>query len=123
MVYVYISLVEEIGSMIYTWKCTQCDFHQEVTRPMSEHDRRPDAEYEEEGSCGCGANRWVRVYTPPAIMSAAYPDGYKRKGFTELKEAAKLEKERAVARTDSQRNEITKEITKMGVKPGSNGSI
>lgn len=109
--------------MKYLWRCTQCDWVQEVTRPMADHAIVPNCDDAEEGSCECGNNRWVRVYEVPAIMKASYPDGLKRKGWADLKESAKLEKERAVARTDAQKNEIAQEITKMGIKPGNSSGL
>lgn len=100
--------------MIYLWQCDGCGVQLELSRPMAECSVPPDTEVK----C-CDSVKWRRVYEMPMQMKASYPDGLKRKGWTELKEAAKLEKERAVARTDAQKNEIAREITKMGVKPGS----
>lgn len=56
-----------------------------------------------------------RAVSAPMVMTASYPEGTKRKGWADLKEASKLKIESANSRDDKKR-EIAKEIRKMGVK-------
>lgn len=76
-----------------------------------------DPPSKEECVCLCTdpPSTWQRVYTAPTLMTASYPDGLKRKGFAELKESAKLHREAAVSGKEK-RQEIAKEIRKLGVK-------
>lgn len=60
----------------------------------------------------CGKIAAERVFTAPAVMNTALPDGTKRKGFTEMKEVARLEKEMA-NKPHNQRKDIKAEIQKL----------
>lgn len=100
--------------MIYLWKCTICGTHEEVQRPIADHAIPPDLKPNCYDSC-----LWVRVFEAPMQMKASFPDGHKRKGWTDLKESARLEKAAAIARPETKR-EIKAEIRKMGIKPGTN---
>ena len=55
----------------------------------------------------------------PATFKASYRSGYKRPGFAEGKEAARLTQEAIKTQSGSEtRREVAKEIKKMGIKPG-----
>lgn len=102
--------------MNYNWRCQGCDLVVEITRPVAECTVPPGEEF----SCLCPENLppdWVRKYEAAMFMKASYPDGYKRKGWGDLKESAKLEKLAATSKSDTKR-EIKAEIQKMGIKPG-----
>ena len=51
------------------------------------------------------------------MLKEAFPDGIKRRGFSDLKEVAKLEKESALAKPDKKK-EIAAEIRKLGARKG-----
>lgn len=54
----------------------------------------------------------------PAIMRASYPDGHRRKGLSEIKEAAAITREASNAGARSEtRERARKEIRKLGVRP------
>ena len=53
---------------------------------MAQHAVGPENECE-----GCQALDWQRVFESPMVASASLPDGTKRKGWADMKEAAKLE--------------------------------
>lgn len=55
-----------------------------------------------------------RAISSPNSTKASFVDGHRRKGWDKLKEAASLNKQRAVAREDTKK-ELTKEIRKLGV--------
>lgn len=63
---------------------------------------------------GCGQEAEYRI-SAPMVMKASYPDGHKRKGWADLKAAAKLNIEAAGAKKETAA-EIKQEIKKMGVK-------
>lgn len=65
--------------------------------------------------CACGSDAQYRI-SSPNIMTAALPDGTKRRGFAELKEASKLNSESTASKSRTTKQEITKEIRKMGVR-------
>lgn len=94
--------------MIYLWKCVVCGQHEEVERPMADSSLPPDtgcAPWEEPHTAD-----WQRVYEAPMQLKASYPDGHKRKGWAEQREAVKLEKQAAVTGSRQTRAEISKEI-------------
>lgn len=116
--------------MIYMWKCSICDAHVEVQRPIADYALPPD------GPCPPWDSRsekeqiespmkwetahdpqWVRVFEPPMQLRASFPDGHKRSGWQDLKESARLEKIAAVANRETKK-EIKAEICKLGIKPG-----
>lgn len=65
--------------------------------------------------CGAATKRAFR--TAPGQMNTALPDGTKRKGFADLKEAAKLEAE-AMDSRPKERSAITAEVTKLRTPKG-----
>lgn len=100
----------------YSWQCRDCEVSVEIHRPMAQSDIPPGAEFE----CLCPRHKaiqWQRVYEMPGTTKESFLDGHKRKGWSELKEAAKLQREAAVSSRDK-RKEIAQEIRRMGVKPG-----
>lgn len=54
------------------------------------------------------------MMSKPTVMHVALPDGTRRRGWADMKEAAKLNKEAAVARGETKRD-IKKEIRKLGI--------
>lgn len=66
--------------------CTECNTKSWGTFP------KVDATYENRWDCKhCEAGQSVkRIPSSPMVAKASYPDGYKRAGFQELKEASKL---------------------------------
>lgn len=68
----------------------------------------------------CEEEAFYRQLKMPSNTKASFVDGTKRKGWSDIKEAAKLKREAAVSRGDK-RKEIAAEIRKMGVKPGRDG--
>ena len=71
--------------------CPECNLKSWDTLPKSE------ATYEVRWDCpNCGASQSVkRIPSAPMVAKASYPDGHKRKGFQELKEANHLRTELA----------------------------
>lgn len=53
-------------------------------------------------------------FPAPMIMSASYPDGVRK--FTDMKEAAKLNREAVDSKSKETKKEIAAEIKKMGVR-------
>jgi len=90
---------------IYEYKCRQCQITYDEYR---EFDNRflP-------GKCDmCGAGTERAFMSAPGQMNVALPDGSKRKGFSDLKEAAKLEAEAMDSRAD-ERKRIESEVKKL----------
>lgn len=81
----------------YSYYCESCE-------TTSDHlfriGSRPDT-----APCGECDKSAIYVLVPPAIMTHAYLDGTKRKGFQDLKEASKLN--RLAAGTDNQAEKQT----------------
>ena len=69
--------------------CPACNLKTWDTLPKAE------ATYENRWDCpSCGASQSVkRIPSAPMVAKASYPDGYKRKGFQDLKEANHLRTE------------------------------
>lgn len=63
----------------------------------------------------CLTNQAAYTIAAPNLMQASYPDGIKRKGFAEMREANKLLREATVSKRDTAK-EIRQEIKKMGIK-------
>lgn len=88
----------------YNYRCSDCDIE---TIEFFRFEDRPATII-----CGvCGGKSEYRIATP-MVFKAAYLDGTKR--FSDLKEAAKLNKESAHSKPERQK-EIAKEIKKLGV--------
>lgn len=69
--------------------CPACNLKTWDTLPKAE------ATYENRWDCpSCGTSQSVkRIPSAPMVAKASYPDGYKRKGFQDLKEANYLRTE------------------------------
>lgn len=68
----------------YTWLNEDTDEVIQIQAKIVDRDVRPDL-----------PGTWRRVIEASNLMTAAYPDGTKRKGFEDLKKASKLEVDRA----------------------------
>ena len=97
----------------YTYRCEQCDHVTDGFYRLSE--TRPDQVPCE--SCGEQAQYTLAA---PLVMRASYPDGTKRKGFGDLKEASKINK--MIAQTDDPeaRKVLKKELKKTKFSFGEN---
>lgn len=62
----------------------------------------------------CGNVAGEKQISAPMVLRASYPDGNRR--FSDMKEAAKLKRERAVTRKEDDRKRIASEIRSLGVK-------
>jgi hypothetical protein len=71
------------------------------------------AEKPETITCACGGTAKFQIGAP-MVMGTALPDGTKRKGWAQLREASKLNKSMAAAKPENRR-EMAKEIKKLGV--------
>ena len=94
----------------YTYSCNVCG---STTEEFFKYSERPDII-----TCACGGVANHTITAVGLMVKEAYLDGTKRKGWTEMKEASKLNKEKAVARDDKSRKEIAAQIKKLGVKIG-----
>lgn len=114
--------------MIYKWRCTICQYETDVEHPIAEcttppadscppWDSRPEEEQQESPMKWeeVHAPEWQRVFEAPMHMQASFPDGTKRKGWDQMREAAKIEKE-ALKQPQNKRTEFAAEIKKLGVK-------
>lgn len=55
-------------------------------------------------------NPLKRHFPAPMVTRASYPDGHKRKGWAEMREASKLNQEAIVSKSDSHKKQIATEI-------------
>jgi hypothetical protein len=91
----------------YNFQCTECDL---VTTEFYKYEARP-----EEVECAvCGTRTAKYKIAMPGITRASYVDGTNR--FQDAKEAAKLNKEMASSRSSTTKQEMAKEIKKLGYK-------
>lgn len=83
----------------------------EIVRPIAECTVPPD-----ENCLDCSENagptEWQRVFQAPMNMERALPDGTKRKGFADMKEAARLKVD-AAGMDHRKRGDINAEIRKL----------
>lgn len=91
----------------YDYACETCD---SVTIENFRIAERPDSI-----TCACGGTAKFRI-AAPNLMQASFPDGTRRKGWSELREASKLNKAMAVEKKADRKREMAAEIRKMGVK-------
>lgn len=85
----------------YEYLCDDCSC---VTEAQYKHEERPKTIY-----CKyCGEPAYYMM-SAPMIMRASFPDGTKRPGFAELKEAAKIEQKAAVERNPETVKQMKKE--------------
>lgn len=88
--------------------CPECNTRSWDTVPKTE------ASYETRWDCpDCGTVASLkRIPSAPRVAKASFPDGYKRAGFQDLKEAAKLEIEKSSYRPE-ERGKIVSEINRL----------
>lgn len=90
---------------MYDFLCPECETGEERNVPYAER---------EDQQCHTCGKVLLRMFPAPMVLSASFPDGHKRKGWSEMREASKLNKESANSPHD-RRKEIEKEIKKLGV--------
>lgn len=61
---------------------------------------------------GCGHESAMYAISAPNVMRTALPDGTKRKGWAEMREASKMNKQAAVAQGETKK-ELVREINKI----------
>lgn len=88
----------------YSYHCETCDDNFEENVPIA---------MRETVKCGECGELATKLMTAPMVLRASYVDGNNR--FAALKEAAKLEKEKAGS-SQKNRKEIVNEIRKLGVR-------
>ena len=98
--------------MNYTWRCTICDVHVEISRPVAECRNPPSSEE----ACMCVTPDWKRVYEMPGLTKASYLDGQRK--FTDFREANRLQREAVKSSSNQKKDEIAAEIRKIGVRVG-----
>lgn len=92
----------------YEYKCDTCE---SVTVELFKMADKP-----KEITCACGGTAPSIISLPNRAFREAYLDGTKRSGWDKLKEASKMNKEMANQKTEKNKQEIAKEIKKLGVK-------
>lgn len=90
----------------YVFECQVCSQYTEEQFRIAD---MPDSI-----DCGCGGNA-VRIIQAPEVLKASYPDGHKRKGWSELREASTLTKEKRGTRDKQEQKRIANQIRKLGV--------
>lgn len=90
----------------FEFKCQECE---SVTTEFFKIADRPEVI-----TCDCGGTAKFQL-SAPNIMGTALPDGTKRKGWAEMREASKINKQMANEKPEN-RKEMAKEIRKLGVK-------
>lgn len=94
----------------YEYYCMKCDITVTAQFP---YDKRP--EMVECTHCGNPGAEYL-ISAPNLMVKEALPDGTKRKGWSDLKEASKLNKEMAVTKEDGNKKRIASEIRRLGVR-------
>lgn len=92
----------------YGFLCEDCGT---VTEEFHKISGRPDGIV-----CACGGIAHHQISTPAIVGKASFLDGQRRKGWSDLKEASKLNVEAAGTKKQDTKKEIAKEIKKLGVK-------
>ncbi len=92
----------------YEFKCHTCEH---ITDHNYKFAERPE-------TMPCSACGDMAMYTTsmPNIMHVALPDGTRRKGWDVMKEASKLQKAAYKETNPDTKNDLKKEIKKMGVR-------
>lgn len=96
--------------MTYNWECKECG--EEAETAQSIHAPKvlpPDVD------CGsCGKNDWARIYIMPGTTRKSFLDGARKdRDWLEMKEAAKLEVQKAGSNDIEERVELGKQIKKL----------
>ena len=94
----------------YSYQCDTCG---STTEEFHKYSERPDTI-----TCACGGTAQHTITAVGLMVKEAYLDGTRRKGWSDMREASKLNKEKASARDDKSRKEIANQIRKLGVKIG-----
>lgn len=92
----------------YDYDCEACGDTYDLLVPYAER---------EEQVCPVCAGPVTRQFPSRMVLKASFPDGHKRKGWDKVREASKLNIEKAGTRV-SDRKEISREIKKLGVTFG-----
>jgi transposase-like protein len=89
--------------------CPECKARSWVTIPKTE------ASYEARWDCpDCGAAASLkRIPSAPMVAKASYPDGYKRAGFQELKEASSLRVDSSAGLSAEDTVKVNREIDRL----------
>lgn len=92
----------------YTYTCIVCE---SATEEFYKYIERPDSI-----QCACGGTAFHTITAVGLMVKEAYLDGTKRKGWSDLKEASKLNKEIGKAKNDTEKKQIANQIKKLGVQ-------
>lgn len=92
----------------YSYSCTECA---SITEEFFKYSERPDTV-----QCVCGGVANHTITAVGLMVKEAYLDGTKRKGWSDMKEASKLNKEIGKAKGDAEKKQIANQIRKLGVQ-------
>jgi len=92
----------------YVYACNVCG---STTEEFFKYSERPD-----NITCACGGVANHTITAVGLMVKEAYLDGTKRKGWSEMKEASKLNKEIGKAKDDKEKKQIANQIKKLGVQ-------
>lgn len=102
--------------MTYEWECRACGNIEAIQRPMADRDVPPDK------VCSCveaGLNsakeaKWLRYISVPNFTRRTFLDGMRKdKNWVDAKQALNLEKQKAASNSESEKKEMSKEISKL----------
>lgn len=92
----------------YEFHCEVCE---SITVEQFSMSARPDSI-----ECVCGGKSHYRISAPNLMLKEAMLDGTKRKGWAEMREASKLNKEIGLQRTEQDKKRIEHQIKRLGVQ-------
>lgn len=92
----------------YDYHCEECESINVENHPMTS---RPETSV-----CACGGKSHYKISAPNLMIKEAFLDGTKRKGWAEMREASKLNKEMVTQKNTADRKKIEKQIKQMGVQ-------
>jgi putative FmdB family regulatory protein len=98
----------------YTYMCDICETECSELFPMAS---RPDTVKCPE----CGGEAEYRIAAPGLVLKEAFLDGTKRKGWAEMKEASKLNRQMSVQPDRKDKDRIAGQIRQLGVKVRQDG--
>jgi hypothetical protein len=96
--------------MIYPYRCTECEVVVEIERSVHAPSDPPGPDIK----CMCESSKWKRIYEMPGTQKESYLDGQRK--FTEFREASKLQREANRSASQQKKDEIAKEIKRIGVR-------
>ncbi len=100
---------------LYDFRCQGCSFNYELVVKYEDRDKEQYCEF-------CGETKGKRYYSKvPMVTKASYPDGYKRKGWTDVVTDAKLRETLSTTRSEDDKAIIHKEITERIKKTSGQG--